>query len=35
MPSSAGDDPRAAPSASSKGKAAMADEAAQGVLCGI
>jgi PHD and RING finger domain-containing protein 1 len=34
MPSSAGDDARAAPS--SKGKATMAaDEAAQGVACGI
>uniref|UniRef100_A0ACD5VAN5 Uncharacterized protein n=1 Tax=Avena sativa TaxID=4498 RepID=A0ACD5VAN5_AVESA len=35
MPSSAGDDARAAPSASSKGKAMMVDEAAEGVPCGI
>uniref|UniRef100_A0ACD5ZM15 Uncharacterized protein n=1 Tax=Avena sativa TaxID=4498 RepID=A0ACD5ZM15_AVESA len=35
MPSPAGDDARAAPSASSKGKATMDDEAAEGVPCGI
>uniref|UniRef100_A0ACD6AEU9 Uncharacterized protein n=1 Tax=Avena sativa TaxID=4498 RepID=A0ACD6AEU9_AVESA len=35
MLSPAGDEARAAPSASSKGKATMADEAAEGVPCGI